>query len=99
MPGPLEGISVVDCSWGIAGPLATGMLADYGADVIRVEPPAGDPVRSCEPSYFAAYARGMRSLTLDLKAPQAHDVMSRLIANADVFVESWRPGVAVALGL
>jgi crotonobetainyl-CoA:carnitine CoA-transferase CaiB-like acyl-CoA transferase len=99
MPGPLEGLRVVDCSWGTAGPRATGMLTDAGADVIWVEPPAGDPWRRALPAAASVFNRGKRSRALDLAGTIGRDALLRLLATADVFVESWRPGVADRLGL
>ena len=66
MVGPIEGLRVVDCSRGTAGPRATGMLADYGADVVWVEPPGGDPLRRCAPEAASVFNRGKRSVVLDL---------------------------------
>jgi integrase len=78
VPGALDGIRVVDLSWGRAGPLATGQLADHGADVTRVEPPGGDPYRSVVAR--AVYDRGKRSLVLDLDQPGGRDILDRLLA-------------------
>ena len=97
--GPLAGLRVIDCSWGTAGPRATGMLADYGADVIWVEPPGGDPYRAELAVAYSAFNRGKRSIVLDLRTGTDRDVLLRLIGSADVFVQSWRPGVAERLGL
>jgi crotonobetainyl-CoA:carnitine CoA-transferase CaiB-like acyl-CoA transferase len=95
--GALDGLHVVDLSWGWAGPMATGQLADHGASVVRVEPPGGDPYRPFVS--HAAINRGKRSIVLDLRTPEGRDVVERLIANADVMVTSWQPGVAEGLGL
>ena len=97
--GPLAGLRVVDCSWGTAGPRATGMLADYGADVIRVEPPGGDPYREELAVAYSVFNRGKRSITLDLRDDHDRGTLLRLIDSGDVFVRSWRPGVAERLGL
>jgi crotonobetainyl-CoA:carnitine CoA-transferase CaiB-like acyl-CoA transferase len=94
--GSLDGISVVDLSWGRAGPMATGQLADHGATVVRVEPPGGDPYRSMVSK--AAYDRGKRSVIVDLSSDAGREVLHRLLADADVLVESWQPGVADRLG-
>ena len=99
MTGPLVGLRVVDCSHGTAGPRLTGMLADYGADVIWVEAPGGDPLRRRMPAAAAVFNRGKRSITLDLQNASHGEQLLRLVARADVFVESWRPGVAGRLGL
>jgi crotonobetainyl-CoA:carnitine CoA-transferase CaiB-like acyl-CoA transferase len=98
-PGPLTGLRVIDCSWGTAGPRATGMLADYGADVIRVEPPGGDPYREQLAVAYSVFNRGKRSISLDLRHDRDLGVLLRLIESGDVFVQSWRPGVAERLGL
>jgi len=97
--GPLTGLRVIDCSWGTAGPRATGMLADYGADVIRVEPPGGDPYRDELAVAYSVFNRGKRSIVLDLHSDTDRDVLLQLIGSADVFVQSWRPGAAERLGL
>jgi crotonobetainyl-CoA:carnitine CoA-transferase CaiB-like acyl-CoA transferase len=100
MSGILEGLRVVDCSWGTAGPQATGLLADYGADVVWVEPPGGDPLRRRQPAAASVYNRGKRSIVLDLKEGEGQREHALTLARrADVFVESWRPGVAQRLGL
>ncbi|MDQ1432949.1 MAG: hypothetical protein QOF40_3551 [Actinomycetota bacterium] len=99
MAGPVEGLRVVDCSSGIAGPRATGLLADYGADVVWVEPPGGDPFRRGAPECASVVNRGKRSVELDLDDPEARDRLLALVDRAEVFVESWRPGVAERLGL
>ncbi len=95
----LEGLRVVDCSWGTAGPQATGLLADYGADVVWVEPPGGDPLRRHRPAAASVYNRGKRSVVLDLRDATQRDQVVALARGADVFVESWSPGVAEDLGL
>ena len=95
--GSLDGVTVADLSWGRAGPMATGLLADHGAAVVRVEPPGGDPYRSLVSR--AAYDRGKQSLMLDLRSDQGRDALHHLLAGADVLVESWQPGVAEAWGL
>jgi len=97
--GPIEGLRVLDCSVGIAGPRATGMLADYGADVVWIEPLGGDTLRVCAPEHVAVLDRGKRSVALDLGDPAAREQVLELVDRAEVFVESWRPGVAAARGL
>jgi crotonobetainyl-CoA:carnitine CoA-transferase CaiB-like acyl-CoA transferase len=94
--GALDGIRVVDLSWGIAGPLGVLLLAEHGADVIKVEPPGGDPFRAYDGA--RVWNRSRRSLTVDLKHDDGRDVMRRLLASADVVVESFRPGVMDRLG-
>ena len=97
MAGALEGIRVVDLSWGIAGPLGVLLLAEHGADVVKVEPPGGDPFRAYDGA--RVWNRSRRSLTVDLKRDDGRDVMRRLLGTADVIVESFRPGVMERLGL
>jgi crotonobetainyl-CoA:carnitine CoA-transferase CaiB-like acyl-CoA transferase len=99
MPGPLDGLNVVDCSLGMAGPRATGLLADYGADVVWVEPPGGDPCRQHQPAAVSVFNRGKRSIVLDPTDQDARATLLRLIAGADVFFESWPPGTAERLGM
>lgn len=105
MSKPLAGIRVVDCTAVLSGPLATAMLADQGADVIKIESAGGDTTRSIGPtkgpmsSIFIATNRGKRGITLDLKNPEAVRVVHDLIRTADVFAENYRPGVADRLGL
>jgi crotonobetainyl-CoA:carnitine CoA-transferase CaiB-like acyl-CoA transferase len=106
MPGPLHGYRIVDLTSMISGPLATMILADQGADVIKVEnPDGGDHTRAANNSrngFSASFLnnnRNKRSVALDLKNPAALDVMLRLLATADVFVQNFRPGVADRMGL
>jgi crotonobetainyl-CoA:carnitine CoA-transferase CaiB-like acyl-CoA transferase len=99
MAGILEGLRVVDCSLGTAGTQATGLLADYGADVIWVEPPGGDPLRRHAPAAVSVFNRGKRSVVLDLQDTAHRDHAVALARRADVFVESWQPGGAERLGL
>lgn len=102
---PLDGIRVLDLSRVLAGPYCTGLLADLGADVLKVEPPAGDDARHLGPFhdgesvYFAILNRGKRSTTLDLKDPDDHATLVRLVRSADVVVENYRPGVTTRLGI
>jgi crotonobetainyl-CoA:carnitine CoA-transferase CaiB-like acyl-CoA transferase len=99
MTGALDGLRIIDCTRGTAGPRTTGLFADYGADVIRVEPPGGDPWRNELAVPYAVFNRGKRSIELDLKSAEGQGAMEGLLADADVLVCSWRPGVAEALGL
>jgi crotonobetainyl-CoA:carnitine CoA-transferase CaiB-like acyl-CoA transferase len=105
MAKPLAGIRVIELANFIAGPLCGTLLADMGADVIKVESPQGDmsratpPIRDGESVSFTALNRNKRSLVLDLKAPQAQEVMRRLAARSDVLVEANRPGALDKLGL
>ncbi|MEE8303735.1 MAG: CoA transferase, partial [Candidatus Tectomicrobia bacterium] len=96
MPSALDGIRVIDFGQYIAGPLAGMLLADQGADVIRVDPPGG-PVWDTPAN--ATWNRGKRSVSLDLKQPGDREVAQRLIASADVVIENFRPGVMQRLGL
>ncbi|HEY3941950.1 MAG TPA: CoA transferase [Acidimicrobiales bacterium] len=97
MTTALSGLRVLDFSWGLAGAITTMVLADNGADVLKVEPPTGDPQRAMPA--FAQWHRGKRSLVVDLKTEAGQDDARRLAAEADVLVQSWRPGVAERLGL
>ena len=106
MPGPLDGFRIVDLTSMISGPLATMILADQGADVIKIEnPEAGDHTRAANNSrngFSASFLnnnRNKRSVALDLKNPEAVQALLRLTATADVFVQNFRPGVADRMGL
>jgi crotonobetainyl-CoA:carnitine CoA-transferase CaiB-like acyl-CoA transferase len=105
MPKPLAGIRVIELANFIAGPLAGTLLADMGADVVKVEPPQGDmgratpPIRNGESVSFVALNRNKRSLVLDLKRPEAIEVLRKLAAKSDVFLEAYRPGALDKLGL
>jgi crotonobetainyl-CoA:carnitine CoA-transferase CaiB-like acyl-CoA transferase len=96
---PLEGIRVVDFSMFVPGPFASAILADLGAEVIKVEPPRGDPGRSYVPLQFNTENRNKRSLALDLKHESSSVVVERLIKQADIVLEGFRPGVAQRLGI
>src|SRR4051794_11401325 len=109
MPGPLEGIKVIECNRVPPGSLATVLLADMGADVIRVVEPGAARAPGAGPDEARAAAvrrqragywvdRNKRSLSLDLKQPEARTVLRKLAAQADVFVEGFRPGVMKRLG-
>jgi len=104
-PGPLEGVRVLDLTSMISGPVATMMLGDQGADVIKVEPPGGDLVRSLGPNRagltasFVSSNRSKRSLVLDLKTDSGIAALKRLIPTADVFVQNFRPGAIERMGL
>jgi crotonobetainyl-CoA:carnitine CoA-transferase CaiB-like acyl-CoA transferase len=105
MSKPLAGLRVIELANFIAGPLAGTLLADMGADVIKVEPPNGDmgratpPIRNGESVSFVALNRNKRSLVLDLKQPQAIEVLRKLAGKSDVFLEAYRPGALDKLGL
>lgn len=102
--GKLSGLTVVDLSLFLPGPMMTVMMADHGARVIKVEPPSGDPARQMEPKeaghsvWFANLNRGKESVTLDLKLDDGKAALRKLIATADVFVEGFRPGAMERLG-
>src|SRR5579883_3085546 len=96
--GPLKGLTVIDLTWGVAGPLATMFMADYGAGVIKVEPPGGDPFRAILPAY-TVWQRGKQSVTLNLKTPAGRAALRRMLARADVMIESFAPAAAQRLGI
>jgi formyl-CoA transferase len=103
--GALDGLRVLDVTQVMAGPFCTMLLADLGADVIKIEPPAGDSTRTMpgavgtdSPS-FNAVNRGKRSVVLNLKTPEGREALKRLARTADILVENYRPGVLAALGL
>ncbi len=98
MPGRLDGLRVLDLTVWRPGPYATQLLAEHGADVLKVEPPGGDPMRSM-PDLFDILGAGKRSIVLDLKRDDDRARCLELAAEADVFVESYRPGVADRLGV
>jgi crotonobetainyl-CoA:carnitine CoA-transferase CaiB-like acyl-CoA transferase len=106
MPGPLDGYRIVDLTSMVSGPLATMILADQGADVIKVEnPDGGDHTRAANnrrngfSASFLNNNRNKRSVALDLKNPAALDALLRLVSTADVFIQNFRPGVAERMGL
>src|SRR5665213_2991350 len=106
MPGPLHGFRIIDLTSNISGPLATMILADQGADVIKVEnPQGGDHTRASanrRDGFSASFLnnnRNKRSLVLDLKTDAARAALLRLVVGADVFVQNFRPGVAERMGL
>ena len=90
---PLANITVVDLTVNVPGPFASMVLCDLGAAVTKVEPPGGDPLRH-SPGMFGSLNRGKQSISLDLKATGADDVLRRLCTTADIVLEGWRPGVA-----
>jgi crotonobetainyl-CoA:carnitine CoA-transferase CaiB-like acyl-CoA transferase len=102
MGGVLKGIRVVEQGTFITGPCAGMMLADLGADVIKVESPEGDPYRSYQGDHysphFQAYNRNKRSIALNLKKPEDRSVFEGLVREADVFIQNFRPGTAARLG-
>jgi crotonobetainyl-CoA:carnitine CoA-transferase CaiB-like acyl-CoA transferase len=98
MTGLLDGMRVLDLSAYRPMPHATQILADLGAEVLKVEPPGGDPMRAY-PEIFASVARGKRSIVLDLRSEAGRERVHELVVEADVVCESWRPGVADRLGV
>ena len=105
-PAPLSGVRVIDLTRVLAGPYATMVLADLGAEVVKIERPGtGDdsrafgPFRDGSSGYFASVNRGKQSCTLDLKSDEGRDILLRLIEGADVLVENFKPGVMEKLGL
>jgi formyl-CoA transferase len=104
---PLRGVRVLDFTAAMAGPFATMLLADLGAEVVKIEPPEGDHARDWGPpsygekysAYFASVNRGKRSIVLDLKREEAREVVYKLAKTARAVVENFRPGVAQRLGV
>jgi len=104
--GPLAGLKVLELGQLIAGPFAAKTLADFGADIIKVEPPgAGDPLRKWRllkdgtSVWWQVQSRNKRSIALDLKDPEAQDIVRRLAQDADVLIENFRPGAMEGWGL
>ncbi|MFL6795883.1 MAG: CaiB/BaiF CoA transferase family protein [Xanthobacteraceae bacterium] len=101
--GPLTGVRVLDLSRLVAGNLLTQILGDYGAEVIKVEPPQGDTLRSWRtkdiPLHWKIYGRNKKSLCLDLRRQKATELVKALVPSAAIFVESFRPGVIEEMGL
>jgi crotonobetainyl-CoA:carnitine CoA-transferase CaiB-like acyl-CoA transferase len=105
MPGPLHGIRILDLTAMISGPMATMILADQGADVIKIEPPSGDlmrqygVIRKGMSSSFLSNNHGKRSLTVDIKSSAGLEIVLKLAATADVLVQNFRPGAIERMGL
>lgn len=101
--GPLAGVRVLDLSRLIAGNTLTQVLGDFGAEVVKVEPPAGDTLRAWQtngvPTNWKLYARNKKSLCLELRKPGARELLLRLVPAAAIFVESFRPGTLEKMGL
>jgi crotonobetainyl-CoA:carnitine CoA-transferase CaiB-like acyl-CoA transferase len=99
---PLRGVRIVEQGTFITGPCAAMMLADLGADVIKVESPEGDPYRAYQRGlyspHFQAYNRNKRSIACDLKKPADRELFDQLVAGADVYIQNFRPGTAERLG-
>ena len=102
---PLEGVRVLDFTRVLSGPHATRMLADLGAEAIKVEPPMGDLTRFATPrinsqsSYFTQQNVGKKNISLDMTKPEAVEILKQLIARCDVVIENFRPGVMKKMGL
>ena len=108
MPGPLDGVRVLDLTGVVSGPFATMFLADQGADVLKIEPIGGDITRRSRATIdkagefsalFISSNRGKRSLSVDVKSDAGRDILARLVAQADVLVQNFRPGTMERLGL
>jgi len=108
MPGPLNGVRVLDLTGVVSGPFATMFLADQGADVLKIEPISGDITRRSRATIdkqgefsalFISSNRGKRSLAIDVKSASGRDVLAKLVAKADVLVQNFRPGIMERLGL
>lgn len=105
MPGPLDGITVLDFTWALAGPYGTMVLADLGADVWKIEPVhqteehrGGGPMVDGINTYFFSVNRGKKSIMLDLKTPEAREVIDALVPRVDVLTENFSPGTMERLG-
>jgi crotonobetainyl-CoA:carnitine CoA-transferase CaiB-like acyl-CoA transferase len=109
-PGPLHGIRVLDVSTVYAGPITAMLLGDYGADVLKIELPVGDPARthgwsapgpdgSRHGLWWKVIARNKEAMTLDVRTPEGREILLRLVSDADVMTENFRPGVLEGWGL
>src|SRR6187431_940 len=110
LPATLDDLKVLDLSQGLAGPICAKILADFGADVIKVEPPAGDRARSMAPHFgnephpekslvFLLANLNKRGVTLNLGDPEGRDLLRRMARTTDIIVESYAPGYLASLGL
>jgi crotonobetainyl-CoA:carnitine CoA-transferase CaiB-like acyl-CoA transferase len=101
--GPLDGVRILDLSRLVAGNTLTGVLADFGAEVVKVEPAAGDTLRAWRTKdvqvNWKLYARNKKSLALELRKPEARELLLKLVEISDVFVESFRPDTLEKMGL
>ena len=102
----LDGVRVLDLSRVMSGPFCTAMLADLGAEVIKIEMPGGGddsrhfgPFQDGESAYFMLLNRGKKSMTLDLKSERGREILMAMVKSSDVVIENFRPGVAKRLGL
>jgi len=103
---PLAGIRILDCSRVYAGPIASMLLGDLGAEIWKLEPPSGDETRGWGPpftggesAYYLSTNRNKRSIALDLARPEHREAAERLVARADIVIENFRPGTMERLGL
>ena len=107
MPGALEGLKVIDLSRVLGGPYCGQMLADHGADVIKIEPPQGDETRTWGPpfdkegisAYFAGINRNKRTIALDLSKPEGREVLLKLLGEADVLIDNFKTGTMEKWGI
>jgi len=106
MGPPLEGIIVIDLTRAMSGPFATMLLGDFGAEVIKIEPPGGDETRRWGPpfvdgesTYFLSINRNKKSVCVDLKSKEGKGIIKKLLSSADVIIENFKPGVTQRLGL
>jgi crotonobetainyl-CoA:carnitine CoA-transferase CaiB-like acyl-CoA transferase len=110
LEGPLAGVRLLDFTWMLAGPYCTMLLADLGAEVIKVEPPGGDPMREAGPfradddlraygGYFQSVNRNKKSLVVDLKTTEGRDTIDQLVGSVDAVAENFRSGVMERLGV
>src|ERR1700694_2636295 len=103
--GPLAGYRIIDLTMNMSGPLATMVLADQGADVVKVEPPGGEVIRRVgtgqggTSTYFSNLNRSKRAIVIDLQRPEGLELLLGRVDGADVFVQNFRLGVAERLGL
>ena len=101
--GPLDGVRVLDLSRLVAGNMLSVQLGDFGADVIEIESPDGDPLRDWidegQSLHWKTYSRNKRSVMLNLRDPVAMDALKALLPDADVFIENYRPGTLEKMGL
>ncbi len=105
MPGPLDGFRIIDLTAMVSGPMATMLLGDQGADVIKVEPPGGDlnrrlgKTRNGVTAIFLTSNRNKRSIVIDLKTSKGRALLAELVATADAFVQNFRPGAVERMGI
>ena len=105
-PSALEGKLIIDLSRVLGGPYCSQILGDHGAEVIKIEPPRGDetrdwgpPFRDQDSAYFIGVNRNKRAMGLDLSVPEGREVLLRLLKNADVLLENYKPGTMESWGL